>query len=103
MAKLKLIAVALAAGIAIPATAEAHGYVPVYPQWGYAQDGAPYPYYDRAYARAEKRAERDYRKHLKREAKAYKKLRRHEQKLRRQEAKYYARYGSPYALGYYPY
>ena len=98
MARLKLIALALAAGIAVPAAAEAHGYRygPVYPQWGYAQYGAPYPYYDRAYIRSVKRAERDYRKHLKREAKAYR-------KLRRAEARYYARYGSPYAYAFYPY
>ena len=96
MAKLKLIALALAAIIAASVAAEAHGYRygPAYPTWGYAQYGAPYPYYDRAYVRSVKRAERDYRKHLKREAKAYR-------KLRRAEARYYARYGSPYA--FYPY
>ena len=93
MAKLKLIAFAFAAGIAVPASAEAHGYVRVYPQWGYVEYGAPYPYYDREYRRAAKRAEKDYRKHLKREAKVYK-------KLRRAEEKYYARYGYPYASAY---
>ena len=90
MAKLKLIALALAAGIAVPLSAEAHGYRfgPVYPEWGYVEYGVPYPYYGREYRRAEKRAERAYRKDLKREAKAYK-------KLRRAEERYYARYGYP--------
>lgn len=101
MAKLKIIsaiAFALAAIIAAPASADAHGYRygPTYPAWSYVQYGSPYAYYDRGYARAAKRAERDYRKHLKREAKAYR-------KLRRAEAKYYARYGSPYAYAFYPY
>jgi len=95
MAKLKLIALALAAGIAAPATAEAHGYRsgPVYPEWGYVEYGTPYPYYGRDHRRAAKHAEKDYRKQLKREAKAYK-------KVLKQERKYYARYGYSYAPAY---
>jgi len=95
MAKLKLIALALAAGIAVPATVEAHGYRsgPAYPAWGDVQYGAPYHYYGRDYRRAVRHAEKDYRKHRKREAKAYK-------KLLKEERKYYARYGYPYTPAY---
>jgi|SRR5688572_13483155 len=103
MAKLKLISVAafvIAAGIAVSPSAQAHNYrfggVPFHtyaaPQWGYSEFAAPYPYYGREY----RRAERDFRKHVKREAKAYR-------KLRRAHRRYQAEYGYPYAYDVVPY
>jgi hypothetical protein len=101
MAKLKMLPAAIlavAAAIAVPATAKADGYrygpgVPygyAPPALGYAGPAVPY-LYEREYRRAERRAEREIRRQLKREAKAYR-------KLRRAYERYEAAAGYPYAF-----
>jgi hypothetical protein len=104
MAKLKILlatALALAAFIAAPTSAQADGYRfgpvgPVYapPVFGYGA-AAPFGYYDREYRRAAKRAERDHRRHVKREAKAYR-------KLRRAHERYAFEFGYPYGVEFGP-
>jgi hypothetical protein len=84
MKMLPAVILALAASAAVPgaALADEDGYRSYGPgygdyaprEWAYSDVPIAYPYFGREHRRAQARAEREYRRHLKREVKAYRKL-----------------------------